>query len=39
MVQGWATEEIIEFVVDYIHLQTIGKSISRHKGRLSGKGI
>jgi hypothetical protein len=38
MVHGWATEEVIEFVVDYLNLQTIGKPISRHEGGLSGKG-
>jgi hypothetical protein len=38
MVQGWAIEEVIEFVVDYMDLQAIGKPISRHEGRLPGKG-
>jgi hypothetical protein len=38
MVQGWATKEVIEFAVDYMDLQAIGKPISRHEGRLSGKG-
>jgi starvation-inducible outer membrane lipoprotein len=38
MVQGWATEEVIEFAIDYMDLQAIGKPISRHEGRLSGKG-
>jgi hypothetical protein len=38
MVQGWAIEEVIEFVVDYMDLQVIGKPISRHEGRLYGKG-
>jgi hypothetical protein len=38
MVQGWATEEVIEFVVDYMDLEAIGKPISRHEGHLSGKG-
>jgi hypothetical protein len=38
MVQGWATEEVIEFVVDYMDLQTIGKPISCHEECLSGKG-
>jgi hypothetical protein len=37
MVQGWATEEVIKFIVDYIDLQVIGKPISRHEGCLSGK--
>jgi hypothetical protein len=38
MVQGWATEKVIEFIVDYMDLQVIGKPISRHEGRMSGKG-
>jgi hypothetical protein len=38
MVQGWATEEVIEFTIDYMDLKAIGKSISHHEGRLSGKG-
>jgi hypothetical protein len=38
MVQGYATEEVIEFVIDYIDLQAIGKPISCHEGRLSKKG-
>jgi hypothetical protein len=38
MVQGWATEEVIEFIVDYMDLQGIGKPISHHEGHVSGKG-
>jgi hypothetical protein len=38
MVQDWTIEEVIEFAVDYMDLQAIGKPISRHEGRLSGKG-
>ena len=38
MAQGWATEEVIEFAVDYMDLEAIGKPILRHEGRLSGKG-
>jgi hypothetical protein len=38
MVHGWATDEVIEFTIDYMDLQAIGKSISHHEGRLSGKG-
>jgi hypothetical protein len=38
MVQGWTTEEVIEFVVDYMDLQAIGNRISRHEGPLSRKG-
>jgi hypothetical protein len=38
MVQGWATEEVIEFVVDYMDLHAIDKPISHHEGHLSRKG-
>jgi hypothetical protein len=38
MVQGWATEEVIEFAIDYMDLYAISKPISCHEGRLSGKG-
>jgi hypothetical protein len=38
MEQGLAIEEVIEFAVDYMHLQAIGKPILHHEGRLSGKG-
>jgi hypothetical protein len=38
MVQSRATEEVIEFAVDYMDLQEIGKPISRHEGCMSGKG-
>jgi hypothetical protein len=38
MVQGWATEGVIEFLIDYMDLQAIGKPISRHEGCLSRKG-
>ena len=38
MVQGWATEEVIEFAIDYMVLQAIGKPISHHEGCRSGKG-
>jgi hypothetical protein len=38
MVQGSTTKEVIEFAIDYMDLQEIGKPISRHKERLSGKG-
>ena len=37
--QGYGTEEVIEFCVDFIpDLAPIGVLKSRHKGRLSGKG-
>jgi hypothetical protein len=38
VVQGWATEEVNEFAIDYLDLQVIGKPISRYEGCLSGKG-
>jgi hypothetical protein len=37
MVHGWATEEVIEFTVDYMYLQAIGKPISRYERHLTGK--
>jgi hypothetical protein len=38
MVQGWSTQKVIEFAVDYMDPQAIGKPISCHEGHLSGKG-
>jgi hypothetical protein len=38
MVQSWATEEVIEFAIDYMDLQAISKPISCHERRLSGNG-
>jgi hypothetical protein len=38
MVEGWVIEEVCEFVIDYMDLQTIGKPILRHEGHLFGKG-
>ena len=35
--QGWGTQEIVEFTVDYIDLKEIGYPLSRHEGRLKGK--
>src|SRR6266498_715907 len=36
---GYGTEEVIEFCVDYIDdLDPIGIPVSRHEGRLKGKG-
>jgi hypothetical protein len=32
MVQGWAKKEVIEFTIDYMDLQAIGKPISCHEG-------
>jgi hypothetical protein len=38
--QGYGTEEVIEFCVDFIpDLNSIGVPESQHEGRLSGKGI
>ena len=38
--KGYGTEEVIKFCVDFIpNLDPIGVPESRHKGRLSGKGI
>jgi len=37
--QGYGTEEVIEFYVDFIpDIDPIGIPESRHEGRLSGKG-
>ena len=37
--KGYATEEVIEFCVDFIdELAPIGLPVSRHEGRLRGKG-
>jgi hypothetical protein len=38
MVQGWAIEKVIEFDVDYMDLQAIGKPTSHHEGRMFEKG-
>lgn len=38
MVEGWGTEEVIDFCVDYMNLKSIGVPVSRHEGRLQGKG-
>jgi hypothetical protein len=38
IVQSWATEEVLDFVVDYMDIQAIDKPISCHEGRLYGKG-
>lgn len=36
--EGWATEEVIEFCIDYMDLNPIGLPVSRHEGRLRGTG-
>jgi hypothetical protein len=38
MVQGWSTEESIEFCTYYLGLNRIGVPISCHEGRLIGRG-
>ena len=34
----YGTEEVIEFYLDYMDFDPIGIPVSRHKGRLRGKG-
>ncbi|RLN34692.1 putative polyprotein [Panicum miliaceum] len=37
--KGYGTEEVIEFCIDFINeLSPIGVSMSRHEGRMKGKG-
>ena len=38
MVEGWSTEEAIEFCTYYLGLNRIGVPMSRHEGRLQGRG-
>ncbi|XP_052134047.1 uncharacterized protein LOC127752685 [Oryza glaberrima] len=38
IVEGYATEEVVEFCIDYMDLQPIGVPLSRHEGRMLGKG-
>ena len=39
MIEGYNTEEVVECCQEYLKVQKgIGKSDSRHKGRLAGKG-
>jgi hypothetical protein len=38
MVQVWVTEEVIEFVVDYMDPQAIGKPVSYYEGHCLRKG-
>lgn len=38
IIEGVATEEIIDFCIEYMDLKPIGVPISRHEGRLLGKG-
>ena len=37
--QGWSTEEVIEFCIDYMKLNAIALPISHYDGRLKGKGM
>jgi hypothetical protein len=40
MIEGYATEEVIECCIDYMKDQNpIGVPVSRHHGRIFGKGI
>jgi hypothetical protein len=37
--KGYVTEEVIEFCVDFVDsIDSIGVPVSRHEGRLQGKG-
>ena len=36
--EGWGAEEVIEFCIDYMDLKPVGLPVSRHEGRLQGKG-
>jgi hypothetical protein len=38
MVEGWSTEEAIEFCTYYLDINRVGVPKSRHEGRLGGKG-
>ena len=38
MVQGWATDEALEFCTYYLDIDQLGVPISRHERRLHGKG-
>ena len=38
IVEGYAIEEVVEFCIDYMDLHPIGVPMSRHEGRLLGKG-
>ena len=38
MVNGWPTEEAVEFCTYYLDLNRIGVPVSRHEGRLGGRG-
>jgi hypothetical protein len=38
MVEGWSTEEAIEFCTYYLDINRVEVLESRHEGRLGGKG-
>ena len=38
MVEGWSTEEAIEFCIYYLDIKRVRVLESRHEGRLRGKG-
>jgi hypothetical protein len=38
MVEGWSTEEAIEFCTHYLDIKRVRVLESRHEGRLRGKG-
>ena len=39
MVEGWSTEETIEFYTYYLDINRVKVLESGHKGRLGGKGM
>ena len=39
MVEGWSTEEAIEFYTYYLDIKRVGVLESHHEGRLRGKGM
>ena len=38
MVEGWSTEEAIEFCIYYLDIKRVRVPESHHEGRLRGKG-
>jgi len=38
MVEGWSTEQVIEFCTYYLDINKVGVLESHHEGRLGGKG-
>jgi hypothetical protein len=39
MAEGWSTEEALKFCIQYLGHTGLGVPVSRHEGRLQGKGI